>query len=230
MRGVPCRNVETEMAQAWGPTSNSARNLLSTAKRMPQFGLIFLLSPANLSGRRGAMLFNSTAQFQLARELRSPEGAALGELFSFVSGLYFRGKLAYARAFGQAPPGQSSTYVISAGGGLCTPEERLSLARLQGWAKVSIHHDNPHFTAPLIRHANALREQSVPGTRFVLLGSVASNKYLAPLRAAFDADLLFPSQFTGLGDMSRGALLHRAVRERRELAYAPVAEMRPPGK
>ena len=184
---------------------------------------IFLLSPANLSGRRGAMLFNPTAQFQLARELRSAQGAPLGELFSFVSGLYFRGKLAYARAFGHAPLGQTAAYVISAGGGLCTTDERVSLERLQGWAKVSVHHDNPHFTAPLIRHASALFERSAPGTRFVLLGSVASNKYVQPLGDVFGPQLHFPAQFAGLGDMSRGALLLRAVRDGRELEYAPVA-------
>jgi len=168
------------------------------------------------------MLFNASAQFQLARELRAPEGAALGELFSFVSGLYFRGKLAYARAFGHAPVDQPAAYVISAGGGLIAPEERISLERLQGWAKVSVHHDNPHFTAPLIRHASALLERSLPGTRFVLLGSVASDKYVQPLRDVFGPGLLFPEQFAGLGDMSRGALLLRAVRGGDELAYAPV--------
>ena len=188
---------------------------------------IFLISPANLSGRRGALLFNPAASFPLAQQLRSAEGAELGELFSFVSGLYFRGKLAYARAFGRAPVGQPAAYVISAGGGLCAPEECISLERLQRWAQVSIHHDNPHFTAPLIRHASALLEQSLPGTRFVLLGSVASNKYVEPLRAVFGAGLLFPAQFAGLGDMSRGALLLRAVRDRRELGYAPIEERRP---
>jgi hypothetical protein len=187
---------------------------------------IFLLSPANLSGRRGAMLFNPKAQFQVAQQLRSREGAALGDLFSFVSGLYFRGKLAYARCFGHAPAGQPSGYVMTAGGGLCTPEERVSLERLQGWAKVPIRHDNPHFTAPLVRHASALRESSPPDTRFVLLGSVASEKYVSPLRDVFGADLLFPSQLAGLGDMSRGALLLGAVRDRRELAYAPVRSPR----
>jgi hypothetical protein len=187
---------------------------------------IFLISPANLSGRRGAMLFNPSAQFELARELRAPEGAALGELFSFVSGLYFRGKLAYARAFGHAPANQEAAYVISAGGGLCTPEERVSLERLQGWGKVQVRHDNPHFTSPLIRHANALLDRSLPGTRFVLLGSVASDKYIAPLREVFGPGLLFPAQFAGLGDMSRGALLLRAVRDRRELAYALVGDGR----
>lgn len=172
------------------------------------------------------MLFNPAAPFELARELRSAEGAAVGDLFSFVSGLYFRGKLAYARVFGRASPGQPAAYVITAGGGLCTPEERVSLSRLQGWAGVSIHHDNPHFTAPLVRHASALREQSAPKTRFVLLGSIASDKYIAPLRDVFGAELLFPSRFAGLGDMSRGALLLSAVRTQCELAYAPVAATR----
>ena len=169
------------------------------------------------------MLFNPSAQFPLAQMLRSPEGARLGELFSFVSGLYFRGKLAYAQTFGHAPAEQQAVYIMSAGGGLCTPEEAVSLERLQGWAKVSIHHDNPHFTAPLIRHANALLELSPPGTRFVLLGSVASDKYVQPLLEVFGPALLFPQAFAGLGDMSRGALLLRAVRDRRELTYAQVA-------
>jgi hypothetical protein len=35
--------------------------------------------------------------------------------------------------------------------------------------------------------------------------------------------LLFPTDFVGRGDMSRGALLLRAAREGRELAYEPVA-------
>ncbi|HEY0463452.1 MAG TPA: hypothetical protein VGC79_04545 [Polyangiaceae bacterium] len=190
---------------------------------MSEPATIFLLSPANLSGRRGAMLLDPSAQFQLARELRSSEGAELGELFSFVSSLYFRGKLAYARAFGGAKMGQEAAYVISAGGGLCRPHERFSLARLQGWANVSIHQDNPHYSAPLIRHANKLLEGSTPGTRFVLLGSVASAKYVEPLLDVFGPALFFPEQFAGLGDMSRGALLLRAVRDGHELTYASVA-------
>lgn len=193
---------------------------------MSEPALIFLLSPANLGGRRGAMLLNPAAQFPLARELRSPEGAELGELFGFVSSLYFRGKLAYARAFGRVEVGQEAAYVISAGGGLCRPQDRFSLDRLQGWAKVSIHHDNPHFTAPLIRHANALLERSSPGTRFVLLGSVASNKYVEPLLDVFGPALLFPVKFAGIGDMSRGALLLRAVRDGAELAYSAVQHPR----
>ena len=114
-------------------------------------------------------------------------------------------------------------YVISAGGGLCRPEESVSLGRLQAWAAVSIHHDNPHFTAPLIRHASALREQVEPDARFVLLGSIASDKYVTPLSDVLGPNLQFPAEFAGLGDMSRGALLLNCVRERRELAYVPCA-------
>ena len=197
---------------------------LGAAMREP--ALIFLLSPANLSGRRAAMLFDPAAQFPLARELRSAQGAALGELFSFVSSLYFRGKLAYAGAFGHAPMGQQPAYVISAGGGLCPPEQRFTLERLQAWAKATIAHDNPHFTAPLTRHASELLDRSEKGSRFVLLGSVASNKYVAPLLDVFGSALFFPQQFATLGDMSRGSLLLRAVRERSELSYAPVAGAR----
>lgn len=190
---------------------------------MTEPSTVFLLSPAKLSGKRGAMLLNPAAEFQLACQLRSAGGAPLGELFSFVSGLYFRGKLAYARAFGRTPAGEPSAYVMSAGGGLCLVDERLSLERLRAWANVSIHHQNPHFSVPLVRHASELYGRCPTGTRFVLLGSIASAKYVEPLLSVFGSSLYFPGQFAGLGDMSRGALLLKAVREQRELAYTPVA-------
>jgi len=189
---------------------------------MTEPGTIFLISPAKLSGKRGAMLLNPTAKFQLATELRSPAGAPLGELFSFVSGLYFRGKLAYARAFGRGPDGGPGAYVISAGGGLCLMDELVTFQRLRDWANVAIHHQNLHFSVPLIRHVSALFERCPPGTRFVLLGSIASAKYVDPLLEVLDRSLFFPAEFAGLGDMSRGALLLRAVREQHELAYAPL--------
>ncbi len=167
------------------------------------------------------MIMNPKADFAVARQLRSPEGAPLGDVFSFVSGLYFRGKATYARAFARAVDG-SSALVISAGGGLCALDERITSERLRGWASVSINEKNPHFTAPLVRHASALLEAHGATTRFVLLGSVASKKYVEPLLEVFGTRLLFPSEFAGLGDMSRGALLLRAARELRELSYAPV--------
>jgi hypothetical protein len=182
---------------------------------------VFLLSPANLSGKRGKMVLNPNAGFELGRALRSQAGAPLGEVFSFVSSLYFRGKLAYAKAFSESA---ADVFVITAGGGLCVPSEAVTLARLQGWQRVSVSEHNPHFTAPLQRHASQLLDERGADTRFVLLGSVASNKYVGPLLEVFDERLLFPARFTGLGDMSRGSLLLQAVRNQSELDYATVAD------
>lgn len=187
---------------------------------------MFLLSPANLSGKRGQMLLNPAASFALAEQLRSSEGAPLGETFNFVSGLYFRGKLSYARAFGRSHRGQPATLIITAGGGLCEPDERIHAARLSAWANVAVDESNPHFALPLARHASALLDAHDEATRFVLLGSVASNKYVVPLLEVFGERLLFPSSFLGLGDMSRGSLLLKAARAGRELEYQAVAEAR----
>lgn len=168
------------------------------------------------------MLLNPEARFELAAKLRSPAGAPLGAVFSFVSGLYFRGKMTYAQAFGRASGGLPTALVMTAGGGLCALDEQVDAARIRGWANVSIHQTNPHFTAPLIRHASALLEQHSASTRFVLLGSIATDKYVEPLREVFAERLLFPSDFVGRGDMSRGALLLEAARTERELAYAAL--------
>jgi len=183
---------------------------------------IFLLSPANLSGRRGEMLLNPDAKFELARRLRSAEGAPIGELFSFVSGLYFRGKVSYARAFGRAPENAPSSFVMTAGGGLCRLDEAVTLQRLKGWQNVTVSADNPHFTAPLLRHASELLAAYEDRARFVLLGSVASRKYVQPLREVFGESLLYPEAFAGLGDMSRGTMMLRAASEGRELTYVPL--------
>ena len=166
---------------------------------------------------------NPEASFALARALRSEAGAPLAAVFSFVSGLYFRGKVSYAKAFGRTATGTGSAYVMVAGGGLCPPDEAVTLSRLRDWQAVSISEHNPHFTAPLQRHASLLLDHHDAGTRFVLLGSVASNKYVAPLLEVFSERLLFPVDFAGRGDMSRGALMLRAARDGQELAYAPVA-------
>src|SRR3954453_5322588 len=60
---------------------------------------VFLLSPAYAGGLRAQMIMSERAQFELARRLRSDYPPTLGEVFAFLSGLYFRGKLAYANAF-----------------------------------------------------------------------------------------------------------------------------------
>jgi hypothetical protein len=56
----------------------------------------------------------------------------------------------------------------------------------------------------------------------VLLGSVASDKYVQILHEAFGDRLVFPQAFVGRGDMSRGGLLLRAVDAGEELDYVPV--------
>jgi len=149
-------------------------------------------------------------------------GASIGELFSFVSSLYFRGKVAYATAFGRPPSGLSGGLVITPGEGLCFLDEPVTLERLRGWATVAVDSRNPRFTEPLVHHAVALASAHGTTTRFVLLGSVASNKYVDPLVRVFGNRLLFPADFVGRGDMSRGGLLLRAASDGRELAYAPI--------
>ena len=185
-----------------------------------------LLSPAKLGGQRGRLLLGGEAEFPLARRVRSREGAPLGDVFSFVSGLYFRGKASYARLFARTADGSQAAFVMTAGGGLSALDEPVGLERLRGWASVAIHAENPHFTAPLLRQASALLDRQPETTRFVLLGSIASDKYVAPLLEIFGARLLFPREFLGRGDMSRGALLLRAVRDGHELEYAQVREAR----
>ncbi|HET9929844.1 MAG TPA: hypothetical protein VFQ35_04120 [Polyangiaceae bacterium] len=186
---------------------------------------VMLLSPVRLSGARGRLLLDGTSEASLARQLRSAEGAPLGEVFSFVSGLYFRGKASYASRFAHASGAPAAAFVMCAGAGLCRLEERVDLERLRGWARVSIREDNPHFTAPLYRHASELLAQHDESARFVLLGSVATNKYVTPLLDVFGERLWFPREFLGRGDMSRGSLLLRAVKDGRELEYRTVQSL-----
>src|SRR5579872_6391440 len=70
---------------------------------------IFLLSPANATGVRAQMILGDSERTGLAQRLRA-EGAPLGEVFSFISGLYFRGKLTYARAYAKPPAGVSGIF------------------------------------------------------------------------------------------------------------------------
>lgn len=154
--------------------------------------------------------------------MQTPEGAPLGDVFAFVSGLYFRGKATYATRFGRGPEGTASALVISAGGGLRPLDEPITVEHLRAWADVPVDDRNHAFTRPLLRDAEALERAHGATTRFVLLGSVATEKYVRPLTLVFGDHLLFPPDFVGRGDMSRGALLLKAAREGRELAYAPV--------
>lgn len=187
----------------------------------PTRGRIFLLSPADCSGPRALLLQRPDADHDLARRLRGKEGAALGEVFTFVSSLYFRGKLAYARAFARPPGGLAGALVITPSEGLSTPESLVTLSDLRRFAGVPIDCADERYREPLLRDLRALLP-SLDGAEVVLLGSIASRKYTDLLTDSLGDRVLFPSDFVGRGDMSRGGLLLRCVREARELAYVPL--------
>jgi len=161
------------------------------------------------------------AEFELAVRLR--EGAAtLGEVYAFISGLYFRGKVAYAEAFGAAPSGIPHALAIVPGMGLIPTDAVLSLDQLQQIARVPVDAENAAYRDPLRDAAALLNQQAGPDCRYILLGSIATEKYTAPLLEIFGSRLLFPGEFVGRGDMSRGGLMLRCARNFQELSYVPV--------
>jgi hypothetical protein len=184
---------------------------------------IFLLSPASCAGLRARQVLSPGARFELASRLRAAPGAPVGEVFSFLSGLYFRGKHTYATAFARPPEGLPGVLVITAGEGLLPAYEPATVSRMRRWARVAIDTDDPRYRRPLARDARRLAQQAGPEAEFVLLGSIATGKYVDILIRAFGERLFFPREFVGRGDMSRGGLMLRCVREGRELDYVPVA-------
>jgi hypothetical protein len=184
--------------------------------------MVFLLSPAHCGGKRAGYLFNPGAGFALARRLRDDGGLLLGEAFSFMSGLYFRGKLAYAQRFAAPPPGVTGTYVITTNRGLIPPEQLVSAADLQSMGVGKIEPDDPRYRWPLQRDLQALIDRT-GACQVVLLGSIATGKYVDVLLEMLGSRLLFPADFVGRGDMSRGGLMLRCVASGSELKYIPVA-------
>jgi hypothetical protein len=180
---------------------------------------IFLLSPANISGERAKLVLREGAKFSLAQRLRQ-EGAPLGEVFSFISGLYFRGKLAYARAYANPPAGVPGVVVITAARGLMSPERVVSLQELIDLASAPVDEKDSRYREPLEADARILCDAMGADCEAVLLGSIATPKYVEPLSGVFGERLSFPADFIGLGDMSRGAVLLRCVREGVQLNYA----------
>jgi hypothetical protein len=167
------------------------------------------------------MLLNEHAGFDLAVRLRS-EGAPLGDVFAFISGLYFRGKFAYSTAFAAPPTGMPGALVITAGRGLLPPDTRISFGDMRSLAGVPIDLSNPLYRDPLVRDAVSLFRAIPEDCEVVLLGSIATSKYMEPLMDIFGSRLLFPSEFIGRGDMSRGGLMLRCAREGVELDYIPA--------
>jgi hypothetical protein len=184
---------------------------------------IFLLSPANAAGLRAQRLLSTDCQTERVLKLRA-EGMRLGELFSFMSSLYFRGKLTYAQRFA-APPGSCpGVLVITPSRGLLHPETVMRMCDLEEMATARVDLEDERYRVPLERDARGLMERLDGGVRVVLLGSIATPKYVQPLVRIFGRRLVFPAEFVGRGDMSRGGLLLRSVREAMELEYLPVTE------
>jgi len=181
---------------------------------------IFLLSPASCSGRRAGALLREGSALPLAARLR--EGTlTLDEGFSFVSSLYFRGKLTYARAFGRAmTPLGSSVFVITPTRGLQPPEMPLTTDLIEEFASVDLGSADARYRVPLERDLASLAVSLPRDGRAILLGSVATAKYVDPLIDKLGGRLHYPPSFVGRGDMSRGGLLLRSAAARTELEYA----------
>jgi hypothetical protein len=181
---------------------------------------VFLLSPAYCGGRRAKILMRPGSTIELARRLDAGT-LTLGEAFAFLSGLYFRGKLAYATAFGRgAAPGDAGAFVITPTRGLLPPDTLVTAATLHEFAAVDVSAADPRYRAPLERDVAALAARLPDDARVVLLGSIASGKYVDVLVRLLGARLHYPPSFIGRGDMSRGGLLLRSVDAREELKYA----------
>ena len=188
---------------------------------------VFLLSPVNCAGKRARQLLSDTAQFTLAQELRET-GAQLGDVFTFCSQLYFRGKLAYARHFARPPVAADplvggGVLVITPNAGLVAADLPLTRDAFRGMATEPIDPANDGYRRPLELGARALLDCVGPACEVVLLGSIASGKYVDVLLPIFGDRLLFPTDFVGRGDMSRGGLMLRSVDSGQELDYEPIA-------
>ena len=184
---------------------------------------IFLLSPANLGGVRAGHLTSPGSTFAIARRFRN-EGLTIEEAFCFLSSLYFRGKLAYAKRF--APRNGNdldNVLIIAPGFGLVSPGWTVDMPRMQTLRDVRVDVKCGAYRTPLAEHAAELKARLERDARIVLLGSIATGKYIDILAPIFGERLLAPQSFVGIGDMSRGGLLLRAVKTGVELEYMTLS-------
>jgi hypothetical protein len=184
---------------------------------------VFLLSPAYCGGRRAGMLLRPEATLPLARQLQAGT-LPLGSAFAFLSGLYFRGKLGYAEAFGRPLPAwPHAALVITPTRGLQPAHLPIGAETLREFAAGDVSLDCDAYRSALERDATALGRHLDRQSRVILLGSVATGKYVDILVPALGGQLYYPSAFIGRGDMSRGGLLLRSVASGIELDYEPLS-------
>jgi hypothetical protein len=184
---------------------------------------VFLLSPAYAGGRRAQMILSERAQFELAQKLRNKRGATIAEVFTFLSGLYFRGKIAYAETFARILKPDCGVFVITPTRGLIDARSTITLNDLREFAAVDIDERDPHYRRPLEQTVRHLAKTLPPDCDVVLLGSIATGKYIDVFLKYFKNRLRFPADFVGRGDMSRGGLLLRCAADGKELRYISVA-------
>ena len=217
------RPVLAPVKLVFGGGRASQRAVICFMVERGRVGRVFLLSPANLSGRRANILLRPDPRTALAQRLQTA-GATVGEVFSFVSGLYFRGKLAYANAFGGAELAtDSSVWIVTSTRGLLRPDELTTALQLHEMADVRIDPGSSRYRVPLERDAARLASQIDSSDKVVLLGSIATPKYVEPLLGVLGDRLMIPQSFIGLGNMARGALMLRAARELKELEYLSLS-------
>src|SRR5215211_9509054 len=106
---------------------------------------IFLLSPAHCGGKRAELLLSGRGRFPLAVRLQAGARVPLGEAFSFLSGLYFRGKLAYAERFARPPAGVPGVQVITTNRGLLSADTPVTSDELRAFAATEIHADEASY-------------------------------------------------------------------------------------
>ncbi len=182
---------------------------------------VLLLSPAHCGGKRARMLMRPGATSAAAERLRA--GAmTLGEAFALMSSLYFRGKLAYARAMAERHGAAAAALVVTPTRGLLAPNTMASAALLEEFAATDIAANEPRYRVPLERDLAALVPRLGADARVVLLGSIATDKYVDVIAPLLGERLHYPPAFIGRGDMSRGGLLLRSAAAGVELDSVPL--------
>lgn len=194
--------------------------------RPPRRPRVFLLSPARLDGPRALRLRGrpdrlAGAEREVGRALRSEAGVPLEALFATISGLYFRGKLAYARRFARPTEGAPGVYLITTDRGLVPEGTRVRVADVEAMADARPDPRLEGYRRPLLRTARRLDVAGGSDVDVVLLGSLATEKYVPPLQTVFGDRLLVPGPLAGRGSLERGSLLLRAAREGVELPCVP---------
>src|SRR5437667_11077036 len=100
-------------------------------------------------------------------------------------------------------------------------KKRIPLDYLCEFATVDIHEDNSRYRLPIERDAQLLAQTLPVESEVILLGSIATGKYVDVLMAIFRDRLRFPSEFIGRGDMSRSGLMLRCAMDRQDVSYVP---------